>query len=498
MSGKLQKNMSSFLVTGLIALLVISFMFADMGSMQGGGGGGTKVASVGNIPVTATEYNREYERQIRFFGQMLGKKSLTSQEIKQFNIKDAALKTLVRQKLNIKMANDFGIEPSQAEVGEEIKKLPYFQTNEKFDINLYKNLLSQNRMTPANFETDMSNQLKTQQVNTLFQAFPLSQGYYDSIRKFKLQRLSAEVVQINKEDMRKHIPVSRQEVTTYLSEDINKKRVKNLFEEREASLSKPLEVLASHILISTKDNKDADALKKANSIASKLSVSNFVQQANKHTDDPSGKGKGGSLSWFKKGDMVPDFEKTAFSMKVGEISKPVKTQFGYHIIHVRNRRDPVKAVFANYEKDLARELIRKSKTKELDELVANIGKDVKSAMDAGNKSKIIQLEKRYGFSHSEKSGINRYTGLVGTLNLPRENVNSIFKDESNINKLYSFDNSDKLTILKTSPFSMKKQETPAVLKQDKTSMEKALAGKFRQGLMEDLEKNIKVKTLVQL
>lgn len=106
------------------------------------------------------------------------------------------------------------------------------------------------------------------------------------------------------------------------------------------------EVRARHILIRAagspsaaevgkKELTDAEALAKAQEIRKKLAAgADFAAMAAQESDDPGTKGKGGDLNFFKHGQMVPAFDQAAFSLKVGEISDPVKTQFGYHIIKV--------------------------------------------------------------------------------------------------------------------------------------------------------------------
>jgi peptidyl-prolyl cis-trans isomerase C len=81
---------------------------------------------------------------------------------------------------------------------------------------------------------------------------------------------------------------------------------------------------ASHILV----DKQSQALKILDEIKA---GSNFSELAKKHSTCPSGK-KGGDLGQFGRGQMVKEFEQATFALKVGEISQPVKTQFGYHII----------------------------------------------------------------------------------------------------------------------------------------------------------------------
>lgn len=89
-------------------------------------------------------------------------------------------------------------------------------------------------------------------------------------------------------------------------------------------------VRACHILVSTEDE--------ANFILRELKAGkDFGELAKKHSACPS-KAQGGDLGFFGKGQMVKEFEDAAFTQKVGEVSKPVKTQFGYHLIKVTGKQ----------------------------------------------------------------------------------------------------------------------------------------------------------------
>lgn len=90
------------------------------------------------------------------------------------------------------------------------------------------------------------------------------------------------------------------------------------------------EVRASHILIST----EQEATNLLNQIQA---GQKFEKLAKKHSQCPSGK-NGGDLGFFTRGRMVPEFENAAFNMQVGQVSAPVKTQFGYHLIKVTEKR----------------------------------------------------------------------------------------------------------------------------------------------------------------
>ncbi len=100
-----------------------------------------------------------------------------------------------------------------------------------------------------------------------------------------------------------------------------------------ASTKAEEEVKASHILV-----KEAD---KAKEISEKIAHGDdktFAEAAKQHSIDPGSKDDGGSLGYFGRGQMVPQFEEAAFKLQKGEISQPIQTQFGWHIIKVEDRR----------------------------------------------------------------------------------------------------------------------------------------------------------------
>jgi peptidyl-prolyl cis-trans isomerase C len=105
------------------------------------------------------------------------------------------------------------------------------------------------------------------------------------------------------------------------------------------------QVHARHILIHTaplsagmKEQSDADALAKVQALRKKIADgADFAAVASQESEDAGSKVKGGDLGSFKRGQMVPQFDQAAFTLKVGELSEPIKTQYGYHLIKVESR-----------------------------------------------------------------------------------------------------------------------------------------------------------------
>lgn len=116
------------------------------------------------------------------------------------------------------------------------------------------------------------------------------------------------------------------------------------------------EVHARHILVAN----EADAVKV---IADLKKGGDFAAIAKERSSDP-GAGQGGDLGFFKKGDMVPEFAAVAFTLKAGEISeKPVKTQFGWHVIKVEERRAAPPPPFEQAQEQVRQAMIQEGVTK---------------------------------------------------------------------------------------------------------------------------------------
>ncbi|MBY9082254.1 peptidylprolyl isomerase [Paenibacillus sp. HN-1] len=133
--------------------------------------------------------------------------------------------------------------------------------------------------------------------------------------------------------------------------------IKKYYDENKASLGSEEEVRASHILVATKE--EADAIEKQ-----LKDGADFATLAKEKSSDTGSKDKGGDLGFFKKADMVAEFSDTAFKMKVGETSEPVKTEYGYHIIKVTDHKDAVTPTLEN-SKDKIRETLVTQKISEM-------------------------------------------------------------------------------------------------------------------------------------
>jgi peptidyl-prolyl cis-trans isomerase C len=116
-----------------------------------------------------------------------------------------------------------------------------------------------------------------------------------------------------------------------LKKSISDADAKNFYDQQVGSAKPQEEVHARHILV------ESEAL--AKELRDKIAKGeDFVALAKEHTKDPGSKDSGGDLGYFGRGQMVPVFEETAFKLAKGEVSAPVKSQFGWHIVKVEDRR----------------------------------------------------------------------------------------------------------------------------------------------------------------
>lgn len=136
---------------------------------------------------------------------------------------------------------------------------------------------------------------------------------------------------------------------------------KNQFKNKE-------QINASHILVKDKEKAD-EVMKKLNN------GTDFSKLAEEYSQGPTAK-KGGDLGYFSKGQMVPAFEKAAFAMKPGEISKePVKTDYGYHIIKVKGKKESDISTFEEVKNNIKQKLLNQKRQNKWTDYVSNLRKE---------------------------------------------------------------------------------------------------------------------------
>lgn len=143
---------------------------------------------------------------------------------------------------------------------------------------------------------------------------------------------------------------------------VTAERIQQRYQERLKSMPSEDEVHARHILVSTED--EAKAL-----IAEIKKGAAFDKLAKEKSTDKASGAEGGDLGWFKKSDMVKEFADAAFNQKKGELSEtPVKTQFGYHVILIDDRRTAPPPALEELAEQIREELAREAVTNRLDSM----------------------------------------------------------------------------------------------------------------------------------
>ncbi|MDP8204379.1 MAG: peptidylprolyl isomerase [Candidatus Tenebribacter mawsonii] len=154
---------------------------------------------------------------------------------------------------------------------------------------------------------------------------------------------------------------------------VNDAEVVEHFETNKTKFSSPEKTDTSHILVDSEEEcKDIHQKILSNEIT-------FEDAAKAHSKCPS-KDKGGNLGSFPKGQMVPEYEEVAFNMKKDEISKPVKTQFGYHIIKLNEKQEAAETKFEDVKEQVSQDLISNKQRAEYTNKITKMRQDFKIVM----------------------------------------------------------------------------------------------------------------------
>ena len=157
--------------------------------------------------------------------------------------------------------------------------------------------------------------------------------------------------------------------------DPTEDEVAKFYEAHKAEFVVPHQVLCQHILVKGSDDAALDKIK---AIRERIvsGGADFAEEAKKNSDCPSGQ-EGGSLGWFGRGMMVPEFDKVAFEMKKGEVSGVVSTQFGYHIIYKADEKGGGQQTLVDVH-DQVKDLLRhETRGRAMDAFVAELRANAK-------------------------------------------------------------------------------------------------------------------------
>lgn len=377
----------------ILGLVVLSFIIFYAGNFAGLDRKDKSIymATVGKEHIDFTEFQNTYKmvkQQQEQYAQGAG----SSPEMDQF-FRQQTIQGLVDRKLMLLEARRAGMKTSDDEVQSAILKYPFFQRNGAFvGMDEYSRIVDAVfHMNTDQFEESVGEDILLQKYNDMLTAGLLvtDKEVEEQFRKnltakidyvlFSMAPLDPEA-QPKPEEIRAYYDSHQNEFQTgeqrkvqYLlishASEKNKVQVpeaklKEYYEANKSQYSRPEQVKARHILLSLKDKDETAVKAQADDLVKQLRAgADFTAFAKQYSEDPGSKDNGGDLGFFERGRMVGEFEKVAFSLPVNEISDPVKTSFGYHIIQVTAKQPAYEIDFNLIKNQLMRQLAQPQEIK---------------------------------------------------------------------------------------------------------------------------------------
>ena len=365
---------------GLVVLAFIVFYipsFLDDPTAVGVGAlPGEVIAEVEGKDVTAGQFLQRYNSQIQAYRTAYGSQ-MNDQLLRQLGIDQQILQQMIDEQAALTEAERLGINVGDEELAQTIFSIPGLQENGRFIGEQRYEMLLRSQIPPqtkAMFEDNLRRSLMIDKLRAaLTDWMTVADAEVDKQFTEQNQKAKLQVVALTADRFRDKVTVTDADVAAYF--EMHKadyrigeqRKVRMLLLDREQAQAKtivpaadvqrfyndniaqfqtPEQIRASHILLNTAGKDEATVQKQAEDILKQARAgADFAALATKFSEDEGSKINGGDLDYFSRGRMVPEFETAAFALQPGQISDLVKSQYGFHIIKVVDKKPAVTRTF---------------------------------------------------------------------------------------------------------------------------------------------------------
>jgi peptidyl-prolyl cis-trans isomerase D len=448
------------IVQVILALIILPFAFWGVESYIGNMGSGGDVASVGSSRISLAEFQEALREQQDRLRPSLGGRDpalLESPELRR-----AVIDNLVQRRLLDLHAAEMKLSVSNEQLAGFIASVPLLQEDGKFSPQRYEQLIASQGKSKARFENEVRHDMTIQQAIAAIGNASLSgrstadrwlaaqleerevsevmlradsfvgqvklapdavKAYYEAnTRKFEVpEQLRAEYVVLSRDRLSEQTAVSEDDIKAWYAG--HPERYKQAEERR-----------ASHVLIAVDAKASGDELKAAEARAAEVlaqarkSPADFARLARQYSQDPGSAAKGGDLEWFGRGAMVKVFEDAAFSMKEGQVSDVVRSDFGFHIIKLTGIRGERSRPLDEVRAEIAAELRAETAARKYAEIAEGFSNTVYEQSDS-----LAPAAEKYKLSVQKSDWLRKGAAGPGPLGNPKL-LAALFSDDAVKNK----------------------------------------------------------------
>jgi peptidyl-prolyl cis-trans isomerase D len=362
---------------GFLWLVIAAFIILYIPAFQGAPAGspGETLAKVGGLPISVGEFQKAYLDVRRRYEQMYQGR-MDPAMLKRMGLENQVLQNLITTRLVTLEAKRLGLAIDDATLARSLETSPEFQENGRFlGGDEIKRRLDYKGISVEDFEEQFRNQLLRDRLEALVtDAVSVTPDEVEREFRRRNEQIKAEYVLVDAARFRPGVVVTDDEVkarlesrkdsyripekrvVSYLLVDeqalrpratVTDNEIESYFKEHADEFRQPEQACASHILVKVKSGPEAkeghaddEARKMAEGLLARVKAGgDFAEIARKSSEDEGSAQNGGDLGCFGRGQMVPEFDGAAFSMKSGETSELVKSSYGYHIIRLASRTE---------------------------------------------------------------------------------------------------------------------------------------------------------------